>query len=194
MRLLREARQEDTRKTYRLKVADITNRLNRRTITTQRNLELIPFHRHHLFILQFHSSFHDAGNMLLSYAHHVLLAQRYMVTIESLIVVQRVICIDILYIRLQRRRCTIWITLTHLWRVTLCTIKVLITQEHRCLGAIKIIATIVMIVISSRVIQWREIILFPHSQHRLIYLATQCCHIIGIWFLSFILEVPLLLC
>ena len=194
MRLLRESRQEDTRKTNRLKVADITNRLNRRTITTQRNLELIPFHRHHLFILQFHSSFHDAGNMLLSYAHHVLLAQRYMITIESLIVVQRVICIDILYIRLQRRRCAIWIALAHLRRVTLRTIKVLITQEHRCLGAIKIIATIVMIVISSRVIQWREIILFPHSQHRLIHLATQRRHIIGIWFLSFILEIPLLLC
>ena len=194
MRLLREARQEDTRKTYRLKVANITNCLNRRTITTQRNLKLIPLHRHHLFILQFHGSFHDAGNMLLPYTHHILLTQRYMITIESLIVVQRVICIDILYIRLQRRRCAIWITLTHLWRVALRTIKVLISQEYRCLCAIKIVATIVVIVISCRVIQWREIILFPHSQHRLIYLATQCCHIVGIWFLSFILEIPLLLC
>ena len=193
MRLLRESRQEDTRKTYRLEVANITNRLNRRTVTTQRNLKLIPLHRHHLFILQFHSSFHDAGYMLLPYTHHVLLAQRYMITIESLIVIQGVIRIDILNIRLQRRCCAIWITLTHLRRVSLRTIKVLITQEHRCLGAIKIIATIVMIVISCRVIQWREIILFPHSQHRLIYLATQCCHIVGIWFLSFVLKVPLLL-
>ena len=194
MRLLRESRQEDTRKTNRLKVADITNRLNRRTITTQRNLKLIPFHRHHLFILQFHSSFHDAGYMLLPYTHHVLLAQRYMITIESLIVIQGVIRIDILNIRLQRRRCAIWITLTHLWRVTLRSIKVLISQKHRCLGAIKILTAIVVIVITRRVIQWRELILFPHAQHCWIHLATQCLHIVGIRLFSFVLKVPLLLC
>ena len=194
MRFLRESRQEDTSKTNRLKVADITHSFHHCTIATQRNLKLIPLHTRFLFIFQPHSSFHDASDMLLSHAHHVLRTERNMITIESLIVIQRIIRINILDIWLQCRSRSIWITLTHLWRVALCAIKVFISQEHRHLSAIKIISAVVVIIISCRVIQWREIILLPHSQHRLINLTTQCRHIVGIWLLSLVFKIPFLIC
>ena len=192
MRLLRKVRQEHTSKTYRLKVTDIAHRLHGRTITLQWNLKLIPSHLLFIAILQAYLGLHNARYMLLTHALQVFFSQRDMIAIEALVIIQRIIIIHIFYIGLQGRCLSIRFILLHLGRVTLCTIIMLISQQHRHLVLIIIFAAIIMIIITSRVIQRREWIAFPSSQNHRIHLLAQTLHKGRIWLIAVILKQPLL--
>ena len=98
MCFLFEVGHKDTRKANRLEVADITHLLHSRAIALQWNLKLIPLHWHHFIVAQLHIRLHDAGDMLLTNAHHILLAQRDMITIEAFAIVERIVVIYILYV------------------------------------------------------------------------------------------------
>ena len=98
MRLLLEVSHKDTRKTNRLEVTNISYFLYRCAIAFQWNLKLIPLHWHHFIVAQLHIRLHDAGDMLLTNAHHILLAQRDMITIEAFAIVERIVVIYILYV------------------------------------------------------------------------------------------------
>ena len=131
--------------------------------------------------------------MLLPHAHHVFLPQRYMIAIETFVVVQCIIYVDIFYIGLQGRSRAIWVGFSHFRRVTFCTIDTFIAQQHRRFRTIKIIATIIVVIISRRVIDRREHIVFPHSQNGRIHFSSQGTHIVRICFFPFVLKHPFLL-
>ena len=188
MCLLREVGHIDTCKANRLEVADITHFLHHCCIPAQWYLELIPLHRCLLLVAQCHLGLHDAGDMLLTHALQVLFADGYMVAIESFAIVQGVILVDILYIGLQAGCCTICRIRIHFWRVALRTIITLVAIQHTHLVSIVVIATVVVVVIARRVIQWRERIILPHRQYHRIHLITQRCHIICIWFLAVVFK------
>ena len=189
MCLLRKVRHEDTRKTYGLEVTDITHFLHRCAVTFQWNLELIPLHGSHLIVAQFDGSLHNAGYVLLPYALHILRAQRYMVTIEALAIVERIVVVNILYIRVQGRSTTISLILHGLRRVTLRTVVTFVAKQDRCLCRIIVIAAIVVVVITCGVTSWRELILRPHFPNGTIHLVLQSFQILRIWVCTIIVEV-----
>ena len=189
MRLLLEVSHEDTRKANRLEVADITHLLHSCAIALQWNLKLIPLHWHHLIITQLHVRFHDAGYMLLTYAHHILLTQWDTITVEALSIIQCVVIIDILYIGVQCSSRTIWLIILGLWRVTFRSVVAFIAQQDWGLSCIIIIATIIVIVITRRVTSWRELIFRPHFPHIAIHLSLQRLQILRIWVSTIIIEV-----
>ena len=117
----------DTSKADRLEVTDIAHLLHHRTIASQWNLKLIPFHHRCFLVAQGDFCFHDTSNMLLTHTLHVFLAQGDMIAIESLAIIQGVILVDILDIWLQSRCCTICSIALHLWRVAFRSVVVFVT-------------------------------------------------------------------
>ena len=110
--------------------------------------------------------------MLLSYALHIFFAQGNMVAIESFAIIQGVILVDIFNVWLQGRGCTIGGVVVHFWRVAFGAVVVFVTLEDWCFVFIKIISTVVVIVITRRVVERRVWIIFPQSQDGWIDFST----------------------
>ena len=98
------ARQVDSCKTNRLEVADRTYAFGVGAL--QRYLELIPGDRYHLTVTQLDIR-DQLLNDILSADLHLRLAQTDMIFVELLVLVERVVVVDILYIRLQGCRHTV---------------------------------------------------------------------------------------
>ena len=128
MCFLLEVGHEDTCKTNRLEVADISHFLHSCAVAFQRNLELIPLHCSHLIVTQFDGCLHDAGYVLLSYTLQILWAQRYVIAIETLAIVQRIIVVYVLYIRVKGGRTTISLILLCFRRVAFGAIVAFVAQ------------------------------------------------------------------
>ena len=189
MCLLCKVRHEDTRKTYGLEVTDITHFLHRCAVTFQWNLELIPLHGSHLIVAQFDGSLHNAGYVLLPYALHILRTQRYMVTIEALAIIERIVVVNILYIRVQGRSTTISLIFHGFRRVALRTVVAFVAKQDRCLCRIVIIAAIVVVVITCGVTSWRELICIPHLPYRRIHFRFQGFEIFHIRVATIVIEI-----
>ena len=155
MRSFFESRHKHTDKTDGREVG---NRANHLLIVTQWNLELIPHSLALLAVCERHCRHLFVGDIILS-NHQILAAQRDMILIVTLILVERIVLVDVLHIRHTARRLVeriLFIVVTK--RVSLRAVVTLVAFKYRQALLVVVVTAEIMIVVAGRVVERRELV------------------------------------
>ena len=116
--------------------------------------------------------------MLPSHLHHVGAQDDFILEV-LLVLVQRVVLVDVLYVRRQCGRRAVGLRLVlRSGRVALGAVIVFVARQHGHLLLVEVGAAIVVEVIARRVVQRRERVCHPLCQHGLAHRVAQGIHIV----------------
>ena len=142
-------------------VADGADLLHAGAVASERNLELVPCHILGRSVTKRHFADFLLGDMLAAYLHHVG-TEDDLVLVVFLVFVEGVVLVDIFYIRREGGGGTVGLgLLLRGGRVALRTVEMFVSRQNRHFLFIIVGASVVVEVISGRVVARREAVIRP---------------------------------